>query len=59
MINKHFEIGETVTYQDKKYKVIKRIGYFDNVKEQLIYDYILSDGEEIIAVIGNDLRDER
>ena len=56
-IDKCFEQGDRIIYQDKIYKVIKRIGYYDNVKEQLIYDYILFDGENAIAVSGNEIRE--
>lgn len=50
-----FEVGDKVTYDNKIYRIIKRIGYYDNIKEQLIYDYIIFDGEKIKAVSGNEL----
>lgn len=52
---KYFEQGDRVIYNNKIWKVIKRIGYYDNVKEKLIYDYILFDGENAKAVSGNDI----
>ena len=54
-IIRHFEQGDRVTCENKKYKVVKRIGYYDNTKEQLIYDYILFDGEDIITVSENEI----
>lgn len=54
-IDKYFEQEDKVIYNSKIYKIIKRIGYFDNVKNELIYDYIIFDGENAIAVTENEI----
>lgn len=56
MINiKRLESGDRIVYKDKTYKVVKCIGYYDNVIEKLKYDYILFDGENAIAVSESDI----
>jgi len=54
-MNESYEHGDTVIYNNKKHKVVKRIGYYDNNKEKLIYDYILFNGEQVITVSEKDI----
>jgi len=55
---RHYEIGDMVIYKNKKYKVVRPIGYYNDTKKQIIYDYVLFSNadEELISVAEKDIK---
>jgi len=52
-----FEIGDRVLYNKQVYKVFRKVrGYFEESKQCLVYDYIITNGEDMTCVSENEIK---